>query len=375
MKINKKHILVVFNWYSPCLHRGIVRFARENNWYLSYSTSISHYKGLSWGGDGLIFQSNGSEEYSSFVKSHNCAKACIGKGWDSFWDGPIFSDDNKKIGYLAADYYCDRGFRNFAWCAPDQSSTRLYYFEERLRAKGYSCEILAPKQGDLDWKARQSFFKKKLKMLPKPLAILGVEDSAAAEIMEVAINMGYSVPEQVAVMGVRNDEMICNTLMVPLTSIDNNLEEVGYQVASELAEVMKGKQSHKDSIKIAPLGVVSRQSTDIVAIDHAQVALVLQYLKNNFKYTINISKLAEVAKMSERGLFKAFEKNIGRTPGQELTRLRMNEAKRLLRESDETVTEIALLCGFNESRSFYTQFKKHTQQTPGSWRKKVSKRP
>ncbi len=371
MKINKKHILVIFNWYNPSLHRGIVRFARENNWYLSYSTSVSRYKGLNWGGDGLIFQSNGADEYSNFVRSHNCSKACIGKEWDSFWDGPVFSDDNEKIGYLAADYYCDRGFRNFAYCAPDVNSTRLRYFEKRLNEKGYACAHLIPAKKNLGWKARQLFFEKKLNTLPKPLAILGVEDSVAAEIMEVAINMGFSVPEEVAVMGVRNDEMICDTLMVPLTSIDNNLEEVGYQVAQELAEVMQGKESTKQAIKIAPLGVISRQSTDIIAIDHTKVALVLQYLKNNFKYHISMEKLVAVAKMSERGLFKAFEKNIGRTPGQELTRLRINEAKRLLRESGEPIHQIALLCGFNDSRSFYTQFKKQTQVTPGSWRKKA----
>jgi LacI family transcriptional regulator len=211
---------------------------------------------------------------------------------------------------------------------------------------------------------------KKLKKLPKPLAVATEFDDRGAEILQACENAGLKVPEEVAVLGADNDELICDFAPVALSSVDTDVERQGYEAAALLDRMMNGEAAPKKATQIPPLGVVIRKSSDMLGVQHPHVATALNLIWNHYQEPVTTEQLCKGIPMSYRRLHDAFVKHIGRTMAEELRRCRIEHAQRLLVEPDLYIMEdIAERSGFSSAGQMARVFAHFVGTSPSQYRK------
>jgi LacI family transcriptional regulator len=223
------------------------------------------------------------------------------------------------------------------------------------------------------WKRRRNWLISQLKLTPRPLAVFAANDEQALHVLEACESAGLSVPEQVAIVGAENYLLAPDTMNTPVSSVDTNLETLGYRGAALLDDLMSGKNPPAEPIRVPAAGLIVRKSSDLLAVNHKGVANSLRYIWEHCHEPIGVDDLVGVAAMSRRGLHKAFMEHLGRTPGQELHRVRIERAKRLLRESTHKVEILASMCGYQSSNSFCIAFKQTTGVSPKQYRDSVKR--
>jgi LacI family transcriptional regulator len=211
-----------------------------------------------------------------------------------------------------------------------------------------------------------------MKQAPKPLAIFAANDEQAMDVLESCETAGLDVPEQVAIVGAENYLLAPDVMHTPISSVDTNLETLGYRGAELLDRLMNGKPAPKEPIRIPAASLITRKSSDLLAVEHAGVGRSLRFIWEHSHDPISVKDLVSVAAMSRRGLHKAFLEHLGRTPGQELHRVRIDRAKKLLTDSDHKIETLAGMCGYQSANSFCVAFKQTTGLSPKQFREKRS---
>ena len=207
-----------------------------------------------------------------------------------------------------------------------------------------------------------------MKKTPKPVALFAANDQHALDVLEACETARLPVPDQVAVVGAENNLMAADAMLVPISSIDTNLEILGYRGAELLDQLMRGKVAPRQPVRVPPAGLVVRRSSDRLAVAHPGVAKGLRFMLEHFHEPITIKDLVDVAAMSRRGLHKAFLEHLHRTPGGELQRLRIERAKRLLQETDHKVDTVAAMCGYQSANTFCIAFRHALGTSPKQFR-------
>lgn len=197
----------------------------------------------------------------------------------------------------------------------------------------------------------------------------------AVDILETCENSGLSVPEQVAIVGADNLLLAADTMRTPISTVDPNLEGMGYRGAALLDELMDGKPPPKEPIRVPPAGLIVRKSSDLFAVNHEGVARSLRFIGEHYHEPIGVADLAKAAVMSLRGFHQAFLEHIGRSPGTELQRVRIERAKQLLASSTEKTENVAAKSGYQSANSFWVAFRKATGMSPKQYRQKFSRYP
>jgi LacI family transcriptional regulator len=264
------------------------------------------------------------------------------------------------------------------------SDTDNWSYEERgegfvgaLKRSGHRCAWLrwhrSPDYRDdrEQWKRKRKWLISQLKPAPKPLAVFAANDEQALEVLESCESAGLNVPEQVAIVGAENNLLAPNAMHTPISSVDTNLETLGYTGAALLEDLMNGKKLPEKPIRVPVIGIVTRKSSDLLAVKHKGVANSLRFIWEHASQPISVKDLVGVAAMSRRGLHKAFLENVGRTPGQELQRVRIDRAKRLLAESNHKLEVLASMSGYQSANSFCVAFKQATGKSPKQFRDSV----
>jgi len=379
MAKHQKRVLVALGWYDYRLHRGIEKFAQERHWHLS--ANLTREKVIPWGweGDGILAWLGAGDDLAEFVVS--AKKPTV----DFSYRRPHLKfarvlEDHAHAAQLAAEHFLSRGFRNFVF----YSDTDNWSYEERgagfveaLKRSGHGCEWLrwhrSPDYRDdrEQWKRKRKWLVAQLKPAPKPLAVFAANDEHALEVLESCATAGLNVPEQVAIVGAENYLLAPDALNTPISSVDTNLEMLGYSGATLLEELMNGKTPPAKPIRVPAVGIITRKSSDLLAVRHKGVANSLRFIWEHASQPISVKDLVGVAAMSRRGLHKAFLENVGRTPGQELQRVRIERAKRLLAESSHKLEVLASMCGYQNANSFCVAFKQATGQSPKQFRDSV----
>jgi LacI family transcriptional regulator len=207
-----------------------------------------------------------------------------------------------------------------------------------------------------------------MKRAPKPLALFAANDDQAIDVLDCCESAGIAVPEEVAIVGAENYLLAPDAMHTPISSVDTNLETLGYRGAALLDDLMHGKPPPKEPIRVPAAGLVIRKSSDLLAVNHKGVARSLRFIWEHAHEPISVKDLVTVAAMSRRGLHKAFLEQLGRTPGQELQRVRIDRAKRLLAESSHKLEVLAEMCGYQSANSFCVAFKRATGMSPKQYR-------
>jgi LacI family transcriptional regulator len=207
--------------------------------------------------------------------------------------------------------------------------------------------------------------------LPKPLAVFGYNDCVAADIIDACDDAGLLVPEAVAVMGVDNDTILCECVRVPLSSVCHDLEGMAYQAAALLDRLMAGRKPPKGIIRVPPTGLVTRRSTDILAVDNLQVARALRYIQDLYTNPLlGVEAVVAATDLSRRPLERAFRQEMKRTLNEEIVRVRMEKVKDLLTTTSMKVVEVAAATGFTRPSHLFRTFRKQLGLSPNTYRKR-----
>lgn len=377
MAKKKKNVLLAITTTHHGLYRGVARFARENNWHLTtdmlYAASIP----LGWKGDGIISHVGYWNELADFIRDAEMPRVELTNVRKDLGI-PFVDGDNHEIGRLAASHFLERGYRNLAWFPftnDELNQERREGFSEIIAAEGLEVTSLPPLHELRDFKWRGNWAKNlsrisdAISKMPKPLAVFCYNDCAAANILSVCQELGISVPEQVAIAGVDNDELLCEAVTVPLTSVIHDLEGVGYLGAAVLKSLMDGETDPPEIPKVRPKGIVARRSTDMQAVENIEVARALRFIRENYsKANLQVADIVASTRISRRPLEVAFKKEVGRTINHEIIRTRIDKAIHLLRHSDECVWRIATETGFQRANHFHRVFRAQTGISPKKFR-------
>lgn len=371
-----KHVLVALGWYDYPLHRGIERYAQEHGWLLSAHSAGEKADSGRWEGDGILAWLGHSQDLGAFVE---CAKRPT-VDFSFHRPGlrfPRVLEDHAGAGELVAEHFLSRGFTNFMFfsdvpnCSYEERGTG---FVAALKREGHGCiwikrqQPSEPRNERDPWKRKRAWLAAQLKKAPKPLALFAVNDQLALEALAICKSVGLAVPDHVAIVGAGNNLLAPDTMETPISSVDTNLELVGYRGAELLDRCMSGKSALTELVRIPPAAVIVRRSSDVLAVGHRGVARSLRFIHDHFHEPITIKDVVGIASMSRRGLHKAFIQVLGRTPGSELNRLRIQKAKRLLCETSHKIHSVAEMCGYQSSNTFSISFRKTTQTSPGRFR-------
>ncbi len=295
---------------------------------------------------------------------------------------PKIRSDEDAVGRLAARHLVRRGFRHLAFCGyngTDWSDLRRASFERWVAEEGFACmafESPGPQESfsktdyDEHGERQERELMSWLTSLPKPCGIMACNDARGRQILNCCREVGVAVPDDVAVIGVDKDELFCELSDLPLSSVILNTQQIGFEAASLLARMMAGEAAEASSILVPPLGVMARQSTDVLAIEDRHIAAALKHIREHACDGLDVGSLLKVVPLSRSVLERRFAQMLGKSPKAEILRVQLDRVCRLLAESDLPISEVAVKAGFEHPEYMSRLFKKKMGMTPGEFRKR-----
>ncbi len=298
---------------------------------------------------------------------------------ESYAPFPSIITDGALIGGMAAEHFLDRGFRNFAYCGLDEfawSRGRAQYFRQRLEQTGFEVSLYRPPASKRGRAVRneQSHIADWIRRLPKPVAVMCCNDDQALLVIEACKLADCSVPDDIAVLGVDDDVLVCDLADPPISSIALNTESAGYEAARLLDQLMKGGAMAGQVIPVQPTHIVTRMSTDMLAVTDPEVAAALGFIRRNANRLIQVDNVVEATAASRRVLEKRFKAILHRSVHQEIRRIRVNNIVRLLVGTDLSIADIAGHCGFEGVEHIARYFRKETGVSLREYRKRHAPR-
>lgn len=286
---------------------------------------------------------------------------------------PFVGMDNSVIGARVAEHLRNRGFQHFACCLDTSEAffiERSGRFVQAVTELGFECPVFQSRPEN--WDHHQRELAEWLLALPKPAGVFAVNDQLGFWVLDAARRAGIAVPEEVAVVGAENDKMLCETASPPLSSVRLRGQAVGHDAARILDDWMSGRRVPAPGEKHfhPPGDIVVRQSSDIVAVEDPRIAAALRFIRQHAIEPIDVNRVAREAALSRSVLERRMKALIGRSPGEEIVRLRFAAVEKLLTETDLTLDAIAARCGFNHPQYMAEAFRKRAGMTPGEFRRK-----
>jgi len=327
----------------------------------------------SWHGDGIIARIENTKIAEAVVNSGvpavdmSAARLAPSLPW--------VETDDRAIATLAAQHLVERGFQHYAFCGDDRfnwSRWREDHFQACIKDAGFVCHGYPQAKGrkkNIPWEQEQQRLSDWIRQLPKPVGVMACYDIKAQQLLDVCRTINVSVPEEVAIIGVDNDEILCNLSEPPLSSVIPNTRLTGYEAAALLDRMLAGQTVSSEAHLIKPLGIATRQSTDIQAIDDKFISDAVRFIRQHACDGINVQDVLKSVPLSRRILESRFQKIIGRSPHEEIMRIRLDRVKQLLEETDLSLIQIAERTGFQHPEYLNVTFKKQTGITPGTYRR------
>lgn len=365
------------NGYARGLLNGIISYIREHERWSVYLGE--HSRGddpprwlRRWRGDGVIARIENARIAAAVVESRlpavdvSAARKVARLPW--------VETDDRAIAQAAADHLLGRNFRQLAFCGDDRfnwSRWRCDQFRRIARQAGVPCSVYNPSQrANRDWDTMEDEISQWLRSLPRPVGVMACYDIRARHVLDACRRVGLTVPDEVAVIGVDNDEFLCNLSDPPLSSVAPDTHRTGYEAAALLDRLMSGRErSRGQAIFVQPLGVVARRSTDVLALGDADISAAVHFIREHACDGIAVKDLLEKIPLSRRVLEGRFRKLLGRTPHDEIARVRFDRVQRLLRETRLPLAEIALRSGFRNAEYLTTAFRREFGVTPSVYRR------
>ncbi len=377
MAVRRRQVALLIetsNAYARGLLQGVVHYIREHRPWSFHL--IEQGRGddpppwlAGWKGDGIIAR----------IETPRIARAVVKTGLPAVDLSaarlvptlPWVETNDEAIARLAAEHLMERGFKRFAFCGDARfnwSQWREAHFVARLKAAGLACEVFRPAGATGDVAMQERELARWLRELPKPVGVMACYDIRGQQTLAACRGAGLAVPDEVAVIGVDNDTLLCELASPPLSSVIPNAHRAGYEAAALLDRQMAGKRVPAVAHLIAPLGIAERQSTDVLAVDDRDVAKAVQFIREHACEGINVDDVLRAVPLSRRVLEQRFQKLLGRTPREEVLHVRLSRVKQLLGETDLPLYLVAERTGFEHVEYLSVVFKRETGRTPSRWR-------
>ena len=331
-----------------------------------------------WHGDGIIAR---SLDRRTMQMARDSGAAVIDLLTDPHGGPPLISANQQSIGRLAATHLRDRGFQNFGYFGLPTghwSAARRSGFVDAVQQHGFSCDSLElpcevaevgfKRRRNWTWEREQDTIAEWVRKLPKSVGVMASYDVIGLRLLDACRRADISVPEEVAVISVDDDELLCSLADPPMSSIQQNSPQIGFEAAALLDRLMSGEAAPSEPTLVEPLGVTLRQSTDVMAIPDAGVATALRFIHQNGCSGIRVTDVVARTNLSRRGLERRFAQFLGRSPHEEILRVKFERAKQLLIETDLSQEDIAYRAGFTGAPYMCVLFKKRFGNTPGAFR-------
>lgn len=388
-----RHVALIVDAAKPYDRKiisGVARYVKEGcDWSLYVEEDpLQKLPDLRcWGGSGIIANFD-DRKVASAVRGLKIPVVGVGGGYgwyDPAMSIPYFATDNEAIARLAAEHLLDRGFRRLAFYGYPRtqvnrwSEERAAGFSQRAAEAGVPCSIYTGRHGTAcrwaDLQHGLTVWLHSLCQLKTPIGLMACNDVRARHVLEACRTLGVRVPEDVAVIGVDNDEMICDLTDPPLSSIEQGARQMGYRAAAMLDRLMAGRKASSLRLVIEPEGVVSRRSTDILAVEDPDVAAAVRLIRERACRRLQIGDVAGAVGVSPSTLKKRFKAVIGRTVHAEIRRVRIEQAKELISTTDLPLKQVALRSGFQYVQYMTRLFLRHVGQTPAKYRRQRVRGP
>jgi LacI family transcriptional regulator len=294
---------------------------------------------------------------------------------------PLIVTDDLGVARLAVGHFVERGFRHFAFCGfegADYSDNRSEGFARLVEELGSACHVFHSAQPlrtagteareQRGW-ATQVETATWIDHLPKPVGLMACNDIRAQQVLSACREIGVAVPDEVAVLGVDNDDVLCDLADPPLSSVVPDTRRIGYEAASLLERMMEGEPAPDGFSTVPPLEVVTRRSTDVLAIDDRALSSAVRFIREHACDGITVGDVLAGLPMSRSVFERRFATIFGRTPKAEILRAQLDRVKQLLSETDLPLKQIAAKTGFQHHEYMSASFKERTGQTPGQYRR------
>jgi len=290
---------------------------------------------------------------------------------------PWLETNDRAVARVAAEHLRERGFQHFAYCGEPRfnwSQWRGDAFVAHLASQGHACEVYPPKGGKTEpvsgagSASDSARLARWIRRLPKPVAIFAAYDIRGLEVLEVCRRLRLHVPDEVAVLGVDNDELLCDLADPPLSSVMPDVRRTGWEAAALLDRMMRGEKVLNDGRLFEPRGVAVRQSTDVVAVTDRHIASAVRYIRQQACNGISVSDVVKQVPMSRRVLETRFRKLLGCSPHDQILRVKLDRVKRLLSETDLPLAAIADRTGFAHVEYLSVAFKRNVGLTASDFR-------
>ena len=373
--------------YGRGLLRGVARYVREHGrWSIFYQERRQGDHSPDWldqwEGDGIIARVEDRQMAQAIQRTGLPAVDLRGRFTDLGM--PLIETDDEEVVRLAVEHFRERGFRHFAYCGfpgANYSDKREALLREHLRAAGHACAVFVPPtpsaEGSTFELEQQGFTHDEalahwLKQLPQPTGLLCCNDIRGQHVLEICRREGLAVPDELAVLGVDNDEVHCELADPPLSSVILHTEKIGYLAAEQLSRMMENTRaelvsSHRP-IFVPPLGIAVRRSTDVLAMEDRSIAAAVRFIREHACEGIQVSDVLRAVPLSRSSLERRFMAALSRTPKEEILRVQLGRAKELLVETDFPLAEIAEKTGFKHPEYLSVIFKIKVGTTPGKFR-------
>jgi len=294
---------------------------------------------------------------------------------------PLVETNDRSVMRLALEHLTERGCTRIAYCGfpnANYSERRLRYLRRLVEERKLLLDVFEPKKsraaaaGTVATETQGLLFEdaiaKWLATLPKPVGVIACNDIRGQQVLNAAREHQIPVPEDVAVIGVDNDEVLCELSDPPLTSVEPDTQRIGYEAAALLDRMMRGQAPPAAKVFVEPGNVVTRQSTDVLAVADREVASAVRFIRQHATAEISVEDVLDQVPLSRSTLERRFMKIIGRSPKAEILRVKLERARRLLAETDYALVAIAGMTGFKHAEYLSVVFKQKFGQTPGAFR-------
>jgi len=367
-----RRVLMILGAYDYEQHRGIAQAARECSWHLDVRFLKSYRLPLSWRGDGIICTLNNNRHLSEYVMNSGLPAVDLSL-WRQDLPLPRVAADNLKIGSLAAEHFLEYGHQHFAWFALSPNpvaSLRLEGFRHRLHQSDYTVTGIGGRRTD-----DTAGVLKRLQRLPRPTAVFTASDLDAAWLLDLCLQSGLQVPRDVAILGVDNNTLICENQPVPLSSVNHDLQRIGFEGAQCLDRIMRGLPAPKNPLLILPNGITIRESTDALAVSDPAVRRALEWMQKEIRKSFSVGEVADQVGISRRNLEYRFRTALGQGVHEKCMELRLKNAEWHLLHTSESIEGIAALTGFANPPHLSRSFRKKYGTPPARFRRQMSTPP
>ncbi len=379
--INLKNIWIIQTGYSQLcgsICKGVHRYVQANKrpWkILRYNPNEKEVRTLNflqWDEiDGAIIEPALEKGMASIARSSKIP-IVLTNADQSIPAFPQVDANNYQAGKLAAEYFIGKGFRSFLYAETPYITERGRGFQKTLDSLGLNVQIFALGAISERSAAREKTIRKMVEtaqQVPKPAALYCEYDRLAVDVISILQEHGLHVPNDVVVLGTENDILNCESAIPYVSSIKLPYKEVGYEAARILDTLLRGGTPPIEPIRLEPIAIVERQSTDILAVPDPHIQKAIGYIKKNACGSIKVNGVARAAGLSLRVLQNHFRNALGYTLQEEIRRIRINRAKKLLETTDLTMSDIAEQIGYTDKSYMGSAFRTLTGTTPGSYRK------